>query len=52
MKKTVVTTILTIILFMTTLTVVGCKADKEPIATDDLLYRETNEVSEMIYSEL
>lgn len=51
MKKTVVTTILTILLFMTTLTVVGCKADKKPIATDDLLYRETKEIT-VVYSEL
>lgn len=39
MKKTI---ILTIILFMTMTTVVGC-GTKEPIYTNDLLYRETKE---------
>lgn len=39
MKKTI---ILTIILFMTMTTVVGC-GTKEPIHTNDLLYRETKE---------
>ena len=39
MKKTI---ILTIILFMTMTTVVGCRT-KEPIHTNDLLYRETKE---------
>lgn len=39
MKKTI---ILTIILFMTMTTVVGC-GSKEPIHTNDLLYRETKE---------
>lgn len=43
MKKTVVTTILTIILFMTTITVVGCGANNESIHTNDLLYRETKD---------
>jgi hypothetical protein len=43
MKKTVVTTILTIMLFMTTITVVGCGANNESIHTNDLLYRETKE---------
>ena len=43
MKKTVATTILTIILFITTITVVGCGANNESIHTNDLLYRETKE---------
>lgn len=38
MKKTI---ILTIILFMTMTTVVGCGSKKEPVITNDLLYRET-----------
>lgn len=40
MKKTI---ILTIILFMTMTTVVGCGANNESIHTNDLLYRETKE---------
>ena len=51
MKKTIVTTILTILLFMTTITVVGCGPKKKPIATNDLLHRETKEIT-VIYSEL
>ena len=42
MKKTVVTTILTIILFMTTITVVGCGSKDESVRTNDLLYITNN----------
>ena len=38
MKKTIVTTILTLILFMTTITVVGCGTNNESVRTNDLLY--------------
>ena len=51
MKKTVVTTILTIILFMTMTSVVGCGPKNASIVTNDLLHRETKEIT-VIYSEL
>lgn len=40
MKKTI---ILTIILFMTMTTVVGCGVNNESIHTNDLLYRKTKD---------
>jgi hypothetical protein len=40
------TMIITILMILTMTTVVGC-GKKEPIITNDLLYRETNAVSEV-----
>lgn len=41
------TIIITVLMILTMTTVVGCKADKEPVMTNDLLYRETIEVTEV-----
>lgn len=46
-RVNVKTMIITIILFMTMITTVGCKADKKPVVTNDLLYRETIEITEV-----
>ena len=46
MNNTIKTIILTILLLTTMTTVVGC-GKKEPIMTNDLLHRETTEVTEV-----
>ncbi len=56
-RVSVKTMIITVMIIMTMITTVGCGTKKEPVTNEvsDLLYRETNvvsEVSEMIYSEL
>lgn len=46
MNNTIKTIILTILLLTTMTNVVGC-GSKEPIMTNDLLHRETTEVTEV-----
>lgn len=47
MKPMIKTMIITIILFMTMITTVGCGTKNKPVVTNDLLYRETIEVTEV-----